>query len=139
MNLEGSANFEAMCSKCSGQGGINFSNICKTCTGSGQVVMSQGNMHIQQVCQRCGGRGATASDICEGCSGSGGKRYTSEFSYSIPSGFFGGRIGVEGKGAPGLNGGPNGDVIVEVSVRPSSVDINNITKEELEILKKHLS
>ena len=136
--VEGTANFEAMCGNCAGQGGTNFSNKCEACGGSGQVVMVQGMLRMQQTCGACRGRGFLTMDICQDCSGSGNKRYLSKFSYTTPPGFFGGRLGIEGKGAPGTKGGPNGDVIVEVTVKPVSIDVNNITEEELKILKKHL-
>ncbi len=135
---KGTANFEAMCEGCAGQGGTDFSNVCETCAGAGQVVMSQGTMHIQRTCPKCRGRGSLASDVCGECSGSGNKRYTSNFSYTTPPGFFGGRLGVKGKGAPGSKGGPNGDVIVEISIKPVSIDEGSVTEEELKILKKYL-
>ena len=138
IDLSEVVNFEAMCNVCAGQGGTDFSNKCSTCGGAGQIVMSQGRMRIQQSCPKCGGRGALAVDTCVECLGTGSKQYTSDFSYSISPGFFGGRIGVEGKGAPGINGGPSGDVIVEVTVKPSLIDVNNITEDELKTLKKYL-
>jgi len=135
----GEARFVAKCGGCGGLGGKDFSEKCAACGGSGHIITQTGMMTVTQTCKRCMGVGKVPKENCDECSGSGMKEYTSEFSYDIPSGFAGGAIGVAGKGAPGLFGGPPGDVRVEVRVRFPDVSKDELTEEELAVFKKHLT
>lgn len=136
--VDGVASFRAMCSKCFGEGGTDFSDVCKACGGSGVVVLNKGMMLIKQTCRECSGAGKRPKNICNECSGSGVREYSSNFSYTIPNNFLGGKILVEGAGAPGIRGGPPGDIIVEVGVKPPKINIEGISERDKEILKKHL-
>jgi molecular chaperone DnaJ len=92
------------CEKCSGSGGAPGSKTtnCETCAGQGQVHMRQGPFAVQQTCPRCKGRGKTISQPCDPCLGQGRVRKKKTLAV---------------KGEAGRNGGPAGDLYVEVQVR----------------------
>lgn len=135
----GEARFVAKCGECGGMGGMDFSEKCEACGGVGHVVLQSGMMTMTHMCKRCMGKGKAAKDICGECSGSGMKEYVSEYSYTTPPGFFGGVVNILGKGAPGVFGGPAGDIRVEVKVKYPEVDFSEVTEEELNVFKKYLT
>ncbi|MGN0173179.1 MAG: molecular chaperone DnaJ [Acutalibacteraceae bacterium] len=116
------------CSACGGTGAKKGTSpkICHTCNGSGQQVVQQrtplGVMQTQRTCSTCGGTGKIIEHPCEKCSGKGRVRITREQTVNIPAGIDDMQmLNVRGQGDAGVNGGPNGDLRIEVSVRPHPI------------------
>ena len=110
----------AECEECNGNGAAKGSNptTCETCRGAGQVRMQQGFFTVQQSCPRCHGRGQVVNDPCGKCRGQGRQRRQKTLSVKVPAGVdTGDRIRLSGEGEAGRNGGPTGDLYVEVRVR----------------------
>ncbi|MBT8138001.1 MAG: molecular chaperone DnaJ [Gammaproteobacteria bacterium] len=108
------------CEQCDGSGAAPGSKpeTCGTCGGHGQVRMQQGFFSVQQTCPRCKGSGEVVSTPCSECSGQGRIRKTRTLSVQVPAGVdTGDRIRLTGEGEAGRNGGPPGDLFVEVHVR----------------------
>jgi molecular chaperone DnaJ len=108
------------CGTCKGTGAAKGSSpaTCDTCGGAGQVRMSQGFFTVQQPCPRCKGRGQIISNPCDTCLGQGRVRRNRKLSVKVPAGVdTGDRIRLGGEGEAGRNGGPPGDLYVEVQVR----------------------
>jgi molecular chaperone DnaJ len=114
-------NAEAVCSVCGGSGAEPGSHpdICPQCQGTGTIATDQGPFSFSQVCPTCNGRGLLVTDACKRCRGRGVEVRRREVKVKIPVGVKDGqRIRVAGRGAPGRNGGPAGDLYVVVHVRP---------------------
>jgi molecular chaperone DnaJ len=95
---------------------------CTTCGGHGQVRMQQGFFSIQQTCPKCHGTGKIIPDPCATCSGAGRIKRNKTLEVKIPSGIDEGmRIRSSGNGEPGMNGGPPGDLYVEIHIKPHGV------------------
>jgi molecular chaperone DnaJ len=95
---------------------------CPTCGGSGAVRMSQGFFSIQQTCPKCHGSGSYIPEPCVNCHGAGKVKQTKTLEVKIPAGIDDGmRIRSAGNGEPGLNGGPSGDLFVEIHIKQHSV------------------
>ena len=112
------------CETCHGSGAAKGSNPvqCETCHGAGTVRVSQGFFQLQQTCPRCRGTGKTIKNPCETCHGQGRVRKTKKLSVKIPAGVdTGDRIRLSGEGEAGRNGGPAGDLYVEVHVRAHEI------------------
>lgn len=112
------------CDTCDGTGAKpgTKAETCKTCGGQGQVRMQQGFFSIQQTCPSCRGTGKTIPNPCTACDGVGRIRKQKTLEVKIPAGIDDGmRIRSSGNGEPGLNGGPSGDLYVEVSIKPHRV------------------
>jgi molecular chaperone DnaJ len=112
------------CDTCDGTGAKpgTKAETCKTCGGQGQVRMQQGFFSIQQTCPSCRGSGKTIPNPCTACDGVGRIRKQKTLEVKIPAGIDDGmRIRSSGNGEPGLNGGPSGDLYVEVSIKPHRV------------------
>lgn len=110
----------AECDTCGGNGAAPGSNpsVCDTCGGSGQVRMSQGFFQLQQACPRCRGAGTVVKNPCDTCLGQGRVRRRKKLSVKVPAGVDqGDRIRLSGEGEAGRNGGPPGDLYVEIQVR----------------------
>ncbi|CAA0101806.1 Chaperone protein DnaJ [BD1-7 clade bacterium] len=110
----------ASCHTCNGSGGKPGSKVttCGTCQGSGQVRMQQGFFAVQQACPHCNGKGKTIADPCGTCHGQGVVREHKTLNVKIPAGVdTGDRIRLSGEGEASRDGGPNGDLFVEVNVR----------------------
>jgi len=108
------------CEVCSGTGAAkgSSSETCETCHGAGQVRISQGFFQLQQTCPRCRGTGTIIRNPCDTCLGQGRVRRTKTLGVKIPAGVdTGDRVRVTGEGEAGRNGGPSGDLYVEVHVR----------------------
>lgn len=108
------------CSTCSGSGARKGSKpaTCGTCGGAGQVRMQQGFFQVQQTCPTCRGRGSTISDPCTSCRGQGRVEKTKKLSVKVPPGVdTGDRIRLAGEGEAGTEGGPAGDLFVQMSVK----------------------
>jgi molecular chaperone DnaJ len=111
------------CPDCDGEGHPPEANVetCPNCDGRGQVTQVQqtpfGRMQQTGTCRRCGGDGTLYSETCSTCGGEGQVREESALSVDIPAGIRDGQtLRMEGEGAPGQNRGPNGDLLIEVSV-----------------------
>ncbi|MFL2482630.1 MAG: molecular chaperone DnaJ [Woeseiaceae bacterium] len=112
------------CNECSGSGAKEGSSPvkCGTCDGVGQVRMQQGFFSVQQTCPKCQGNGTVIQDPCLKCHGLGRTAKTKTLSVKVPSGVDNGdRIRLSGEGEAGKNGGPSGDLYVEIRVNPHKI------------------
>jgi molecular chaperone DnaJ len=112
------------CETCGGAGAKpgTSAKTCGTCAGSGNVRMSQGFFSIQQTCPTCRGSGKVIPDPCTTCSGAGRVKKNKTLEVTIPQGIDEGqRIRLSGKGEPGMNGGPPGDLYVEIHIKQHDV------------------
>ncbi len=112
------------CETCKGSGAKPGTQpkTCGTCDGHGQVRMQQGFFSVQQTCPKCQGRGKVITDPCAPCHGAGRVKKQKTLSVKIPSGVDDGdRIRLSGEGEPGVNGGPSGDLYVQLQVKPHPV------------------
>jgi molecular chaperone DnaJ len=110
----------ATCDTCNGSGAKRGSSptTCGTCGGAGQVRMQQGFFQVQQTCPTCRGRGKTITDPCTACRGQGRVEKTRTLSVKVPPGVdTGDRIRLSGEGEAGPEGGPPGDLFVQMSVK----------------------
>jgi molecular chaperone DnaJ len=110
------------CRECGGTGAQPGTApvICPQCNGRGVVSESQGLFALSQPCPRCRGNGTVIEQPCAKCGGTGRERRTKRYSVKIPAGAKDGtRIRLKGKGEPGANGGPPGDLFVVTRVAPS--------------------
>jgi molecular chaperone DnaJ len=108
------------CEPCQGSGAAPGSKpvTCDTCNGAGQVRMQQGFFAVQQTCPRCKGRGQIISQPCDSCLGQGRLRKKKSLNVKVPQGVDNGdRIRLTGEGEAGRNGGPPGDLYVEIRVK----------------------
>ena len=108
------------CDVCHGSGAEpgTSAETCPTCTGQGQVRMSQGFFSVQQTCPTCHGTGKHIPSPCKKCQGQGKVKTQKTLEVNIPAGIEDGmRIRNAGKGEPGVNGGPAGDLFVEIHIK----------------------
>lgn len=126
--VEVSINRMEKCPDCNGTGVAAGSSAetCPDCHGTGQIKVTQrtpfGMISQQKPCTRCGGKGKIINNPCPKCRGNG--RYTAakKIKVSVPAGIDDGQtLQVSGQGHAGINGGPNGDLHVTVSVRPDPI------------------
>ncbi len=111
------------CPKCGGTGRIyaGTDSVCSACKGTGQTRVAQGPFNFTQTCPQCGGTGRSG-EICSECRGSGVVPASETIDVSIPAGVGdGSRIRLAGKGEPGPQGGPPGDLYIVTRVRPHPV------------------
>lgn len=107
------------CSRCGGTGRVSPAgdSVCKTCNGTGQTRVAQGPINFNQACPDCGGTGR-AGEPCPVCHGSGAVPATETIDVTIPAGVHdGSKIRLAGKGEPGFDGGPPGDLYITTHVR----------------------
>ncbi|MCE2867028.1 MAG: molecular chaperone DnaJ [Oxalobacteraceae bacterium] len=112
------------CETCHGSGAKpgTSATTCGTCGGHGQVRMQQGFFSIQQTCPKCHGSGKVIADPCSPCAGSGRVKRNKTLEVKIPAGIDDGmRIRSTGNGEPGMNGGPPGDLYVEIHIKQHAV------------------
>ena len=112
------------CDTCHGSGAKPGTQpvTCTTCHGHGQVRMQQGFFSIQQTCPKCHGSGKMIPEPCPSCSGAGRIKRNKTLEVKIPAGIDNGmRIRSTGNGEPGTNGGPSGDLYVEIHIKPHPV------------------
>lgn len=116
------------CPSCHGSGAAPGTSpkTCPDCQGTGQIRQQQrtpfGVIQTQTACSRCGGSGRVVDTPCPTCKGGGQVRNRVKVGINIPAGIDDGQvISIRGKGNAGKNGGPAGDLQVEVSVRPHPV------------------
>jgi len=114
----------AACETCHGSGAKPGTQptTCTTCRGSGQVRVSQGPFSIAQTCPRCHGSGRMVAHPCTACAGAGRLKHQKTLSVRIPTGVDeGDRVRLSGEGEAGVNGGPPGDLYVQVHLKPHPV------------------
>jgi molecular chaperone DnaJ len=112
------------CETCSGSGAKpgTSAKTCGTCQGSGAVQMRQGFFSVQQTCPHCQGKGKVIPDPCGTCSGQGRIKRQKTLEVKIPAGIDDGmRIRSTGNGEPGTNGGPPGDLFIEIRVKKHDI------------------
>ncbi|MGI1678947.1 MAG: molecular chaperone DnaJ [Cellvibrionaceae bacterium] len=112
------------CKPCDGTGAKSGSkpSKCSTCAGIGQVRMQQGFFSVQQTCPSCRGKGSIITDPCSSCGGQGRIEETKTLSVKVPAGVdTGDRIRLGGEGEAGMDGGPAGDLYVQVSVQQHEI------------------
>ena len=110
---------DAACSTCRGSGSApgTTPQTCSQCAGRGVMDDNQGFFSLSQPCDRCGGRGKVVVEPCSNCRGSGIERKPRQVKVRIPAGVKNGqKIRLKGRGTPGRNGGPAGDLYVVVQV-----------------------
>lgn len=115
---------EENCDTCHGSGAEKGSSAetCGTCGGAGQVVARQGFFTMATTCPTCQGEGKIIKNKCKTCRGSGRTKVHRKIRVTIPAGVDSGtRLRVSGEGEGGYRGGPEGDLYVELRVRPHDI------------------
>jgi molecular chaperone DnaJ len=112
------------CGTCHGSGAKpgTQAKTCSTCHGSGSVQMRQGFFSVQQTCPHCHGTGKIIPDPCTTCMGQGRIKRQKTLEVKIPAGIDDGmRIRSAGNGEPGTNGGPPGDLYIEIRLKKHDI------------------
>jgi molecular chaperone DnaJ len=112
------------CTSCHGSGAKAGTQpkTCPTCGGAGQVRIQQGFFSIQQTCPKCHGSGRIIPEPCTSCGGAGRVKRQKTLEVKIPTGIDDGmRLRHSGHGEPGVNGGPPGDLYVEIHIKQHAV------------------
>jgi molecular chaperone DnaJ len=112
------------CEACSGTGAKpgTKAKTCHTCNGAGTVHMRQGFFSIQQTCPHCHGTGKIIPEPCTVCEGAGKVKKQKTLEVKIPAGINEGmRIRSAGNGEPGTNGGPAGDLYIEIRIKEHDI------------------
>ncbi|HEX5801945.1 MAG TPA: molecular chaperone DnaJ [Azospira sp.] len=112
------------CEHCHGSGAKPGTQpqTCPTCAGSGQVRLQQGFFSIQQTCPKCHGTGRVIPEPCTHCHGAGRIKQHKTLAVKIPAGVDeGDRIRLSGEGEHGVNGGPPGDLYVQIHLKSHPV------------------
>lgn len=112
------------CETCHGSGAKpgTTPKTCSTCHGAGQVQVRGGIMTSIRTCPTCGGTGKMVEDKCTACSGSGRVRKKRTATLKIPAGIDNGQtVIMRGQADDGINGGPSGDLLIHVTVKPHAM------------------
>lgn len=112
------------CGTCHGSGAKpgTQAKTCSTCHGSGSVQMRQGFFSVQQTCPHCHGTGKIIPEPCTTCMGQGRIKRQKTLEVKIPAGIDDGmRIRSAGNGEPGTNGGPPGDLYIEIRLKKHEI------------------
>ena len=124
------------CPNCKGTGSADgVIETCSQCHGTGQVRSVQNFMGMQMqstsACPTCGGKGKVIKTPCNTCKGKGKVRKTNRVKVKIPAGVDAGQsVRVRGEGCVGANGGPSGDLLVEISIKRHPI----FTREGFDVL-----
>lgn len=124
------------CAACNGTGSADgVVETCQQCRGTGQVRTVQNFMGMQMqsstTCPSCGGKGKVIKNPCNTCKGKGKVRRTKRVKVKIPAGVDAGQsVRVRGEGCVGSNGGPNGDLLVEIYIKRHPI----FTREDYDVL-----
>ena len=124
------------CATCGGSGSADgVIEKCTQCGGSGQVRTVQNFMGMQMqsttTCPSCNGRGQMIKNPCNTCKGKGKVRRTNKVKVKIPAGVDAGQsVRVRGEGCVGSNGGPNGDLLVDIYIKRHAI----FTREDMDVL-----
>ncbi len=113
-----------LCDTCNGSGAApgSVAESCSYCGGHGQVVQSQGFFRVQQTCPQCRGEGTVIKNKCKDCRGTAKVDKATTLEVKVPAGVDSGmRLCLRGEGDPSVEGGPRGDLYVEVAVQPHKV------------------
>ena len=116
------------CETCDGSGAKEGSQpeTCGTCHGQGQVRIQQGFFSVQQTCPHCHGAGSQISDPCDDCHGEGRIEQKKTLEVKIPEGVdTGDRIRLSGEGEAGINGGPAGDLYVQMHLKDHEIFVRD--------------
>lgn len=112
---------EEACPRCEGSGAEPGSQVraCPQCAASGEIVLDQAGFAVRRPCPRCYGRGTLIDSMCTTCNGYGSSRQRRKIKVRIPAGTEeGDKIRIRGKGGVGTPGGPRGDLLLIVHVKP---------------------
>ncbi|MEQ1537127.1 MAG: molecular chaperone DnaJ [Burkholderiaceae bacterium] len=112
------------CTTCHGSGAKPGTKVvsCTTCHGHGQVQMRQGFFSVQQTCPTCKGNGKLIPEPCSACMGVGKTKTNKTLEVKIPAGIDDNmRIRSTGNGEPGTNGGPPGDLYIEIRLKKHDI------------------
>jgi molecular chaperone DnaJ len=112
------------CDSCKGSGAKPGTQVksCTACAGSGSVQIRQGFFSVQQTCPTCRGSGKIIPEPCLSCHGQGKLKRQKTLEVKIPAGIDGGmRIRSTGNGEPGTNGGPSGDLYIEIRLKKHEI------------------
>jgi molecular chaperone DnaJ len=118
------------CEPCGGTGAKRGTNpdTCSTCQGVGQVRIQQGFFAVQQTCPHCNGAGKVIKEPCMSCQGQGTINRQKTLEVSVPMGVdTGDRIRLSGEGEAGVNGGPSGDLYVQVNLKKHDLFVRDDT------------
>ena len=124
------------CAACNGTGSADgVIETCSQCGGRGQIRTTQNFMGMQMqsntTCPRCNGRGKVIKTPCTTCKGKGKVRRTNRVKVKVPAGVDAGQsVRVRGEGCVGANGGPSGDLLVEIRIRRHPI----FTREDRDVL-----
>lgn len=120
------------CTECGGSGAAKgtTAETCMHCHGTGQVQSTQrtplGLFSTTTACPSCGGKGKIIKNPCKKCGGTGKERRGRTLSIHIPAGIDDGQsVSLRGQGGAGTNGGPSGDIIVTIGIRPHPLFTRN--------------
>ncbi len=124
------------CGTCGGTGAKTGTGpkVCPRCQGRGIESEGQGLFSITQPCSQCGGAGTVIENPCPVCQGEGRRQTVKRYRVNVPAGAReGSRIRLAGKGEPGRNGGPAGDLFVVTHVQDSPVFVRKGDNVEVEV------
>lgn len=109
------------CDACNGTG-AEASQTCQECRGTGKIQTSKGFFKITKTCPECHGTGKRITSVCKKCGGRGKTVYTEAIKVKIPAGVDNGSIvKLKGMGNAGVGGGPAGDLLLEITIKPHPV------------------
>ncbi len=115
------------CAQCNGTGSADGkTETCSQCRGTGQIRTMQNFMGMQMqsttTCPQCSGRGKIIKNPCNTCRGKGKVRRTQRIKVKVPAGVDNGQtVRIRGEGCVGFNGGPNGDLMVDIYIRRHAI------------------
>ena len=124
------------CATCGGSGAKPGTQPqpCSMCKGTGQIRQSGGWMTTVRTCPACGGSGKVIKDKCSSCGGSGRVRMRRTLELDVPAGVDDNIVlSKRGQGEPGANGGPNGDLLIQITVKPHKLFRREGTNLRLEV------